>query len=87
MPVPFYAKERNDAFVIIAFDIPEKERGRRSWLREALRNLGMKMVQKSVWMGKVKIPEAFLNDLRSFHLVDYVEVFEITKTGSLEHLL
>jgi hypothetical protein len=44
------------------------------------------MVQKSLWLGKVKIPEEFLVDIRKLSLLDYVEIFEITKTGSLKNL-
>ena len=49
---------------IIVFDVPEKERWKRAWLREALILLGFKMLQRSVWIGSNKIPEQFLFDLR-----------------------
>jgi len=76
----------NGRFTIVVFDVPEKERRKRFWLRSALRNLGFQLIQKSVWMGKVKIPEMFLDDLKELHLIDYVEIFEISKTGSLRQL-
>lgn len=86
MPPAFYQKSQGNTFVIIAFDIPEKERGRRDWLRSVLKNLGLKMVQKSLWLGKVKIPKEFIDDLSKLNLLNYVEIFEITKTGSLKNL-
>jgi hypothetical protein len=45
------------------------------------------MVQKSVWVGKTKIPQDFLDDLFKLKLVDFVEIFEISRTGSLKHLI
>lgn len=77
---------KNKRFTIAAFDIPESERRKRAWLRSALRNLGFQCIQKSVWIGKVKIPEPFLNDLKSLRLVEYIEIFEISKAGSLQQL-
>jgi len=75
-----------DKFIIIIFDIPEKIRRKRNWLRSALNNLGLKMIQKSVWVGKTKLPKTFLDDVKNLNLVDFVEIFEITKTGSLKQI-
>ena len=86
LPPGTYPKGNVNTFVIIAFDIPEKERRKRAWLRSVLKNLGLRIIQKSVWLGKVKIPEDFLEDLRDLKLTTFVEIFEITKTGSLEHI-
>lgn len=79
--------QKSDKFVIVAFDIPERERRKRDWLRLALKNIGFQFIQKSVWMGKVKMPKEFLNDLRDLRLVEFVEIFEISKTGSLQQLV
>lgn len=84
---PRYPKENASVFSIVTFDVPEAEKRKREWLRSALRELGFRMVQKSVWLGKVKIPKVFLDDLRRFELVDFVEIFQITKSGSLRHLM
>lgn len=86
LPVLSYEKSTTDKFVIIIFDIPEKIRRKRNWLRSALENLGLKMIQKSVWMGKIKLPKTFLEDLKKLELIDFVEIFEITKTGSLKQI-
>ncbi len=87
LPSGFYHKEIGDKFVIIIFDIPEKERRKRDWLREVLKNLGLRMIQKSVWVGKVKIPKPFIDDLHKLKMIDFVEIFEIGKKGSLENLI
>ncbi len=87
LPNPFYKKESGDKFTIIVFDIPEIKKRKRNWLRAALRDLHFKMIQKSVWMGKIKIPKEFLSDIREMDLIDCVEIFEISRTGSLEKLI
>lgn len=74
-------------FVIVAFDIPEREKRKRDWLRQSLRHMGLSMVQKSVWIGKVRLPEDFMESLRRLRLLDCVEIFEITRTGTLKHLV
>ena len=86
LPEISYQKETSDRAVLVIFDIPETEKRKRDWLRVALDNLGFKMIQKSVWLGKVKIPQEFLDDLREIKLIDFVEIFEISKAGSLQHL-
>ncbi len=81
-----YHQRKGDVFVIIAFDIPETERRKRDWLRSVLKHLGLKMIQRSVWVGKVKIPESFLKDLKELRLLPFVEIFTVTKTGNLRTL-
>lgn len=80
-----FKKERGDKYIIVIFDIPEKEKRKRAWLRNVLRNIGMEMKQKSVWIGKVKIPKKLLDNLYEYKLIDFVEIFEITKLGSLKN--
>lgn len=87
LPDVSYNIVESDNFVIIVFDVPEKERRKRAWLRSVLKNMKFKMLQKSVWLGMVKIPKSFIDDLRGLRLADCVEVFEITKTGSLRHVV
>lgn len=86
MPPARYQKENGGKLIIIIFDIPEKERKKREWLRFALKNLGLKMIQKSVWLGKIKIPKQFLKDIDRLRILDFIEIFEITKTGSLKYI-
>ncbi len=77
---------KDNKLKIIVFDIPEKERQKRGWLREILRGLGFRMLQQSVWIGKNKIPEQFLYDLRQKHLLPYIHVMEIGKSGTMREL-
>ncbi|MDP3956812.1 MAG: CRISPR-associated endonuclease Cas2 [bacterium] len=86
LPAKSYEKAASEEFKIITFDVPERHRRKRDWLRDVLNNLGFTMLQKSVWIGKCALPENFLKDLRDIHLLPYVEIFAVTKTGSLKQL-
>ena len=86
MPIAMYAPKSDDVLKIVIFDIPERERKKRGWLRSALRNLEFTMLQRSVWVGKVKLPERFLQDLQNLHITSYVEIFAINRSGSLKRL-
>ena len=93
-------KERKEVFIpkkkylikegrelnIIIFDIPEEQRRKRDWLRETLIQLGFSKLQQSVWISKNKLPEELLKDLRTFRMLEYVEIFSITKTGTIRHI-
>jgi len=86
LPRHRYIKEADSSVKIVIFDIPEKEQKKRSWLRRRLLELGFKILQKSVWMGKVKLPEEFLEDLREYNIFKYVDIFAVTKGGSLREI-
>jgi len=70
--------------VIISFDIPEEFRKKRAWLREVIQNLGFEMVHKSVWVGNIKLPEELILDLDKMSILEFIEIFEVTKTGTLK---
>ena len=78
-----YEKKLDDKIKIVIFDIPEKERHKRAWLRAVLISLDFSILQQSVWIGKNKIPEDFLLDLREYKMLSYVQIFEISKKGSI----
>lgn len=87
LPSRYYNSEiGKNNLVIISFDVPEKLRRKRDWLREVIRNLGFEMIHKSVWIGKVKIPKEFILDLEDLKILEFVEIFEISKTGSLKKI-
>lgn len=86
MPDTKYQSQSDDGLKIIIFDIPEDEKKKRVWLRSALNNLNFNMLQRSVWAGKAKLPEEFLSDLSKLKLLSCVEIFAISKTGSLKQL-
>jgi DNA-binding transcriptional regulator PaaX len=87
LPLVDYPKEKAPQLVLVSFDVPEKERRKRAWLRDVLRYLDFKMVHKSVWLGKFKIPKRFVEDLRKMHLIDFVEILSVDKEGTLEKIV
>ena len=86
LPGRRYQNKSQNTFTIISFYIPEKSRRKRNWLREVIKNLGFKMVHQSVWMGKVKIPQTMILDMENLNILEYVEIFEISKTGTLKKI-
>ena len=63
---------------IVAFDISEKDRGMRAWLRNQLKIFGYVMLQKSLWQGPGPLPRAFGDRLVNLGIKKNVRVFAIT---------
>src|SRR3989338_1449712 len=83
-PNKYYeVKGKETSPVIISFDIPENFARKRAWLREVIRNLGFEMVHKSVWVGNIKLPEQLVLDLDRMNILEFIEIFEVSKTGTL----
>ncbi|MES2023739.1 MAG: hypothetical protein V4439_03575 [Patescibacteria group bacterium] len=79
-----YIKEVGDKVIIISYDIPVAFNRERNILRDILRMLGLEPVHKSVWVGKVKLPKKFIEDMGHLGILDYLEILEVTKSGSLK---
>lgn len=86
LPSRYYKKENQNNPIIVSFDIPERLRRKRNWIREVIKNLGFEMVHQSVWIGKTKIPKAMIEDLEKLKILEFVEIFEVGKTGTLKKL-
>jgi DNA-binding transcriptional regulator PaaX len=69
-----FAKKTKD--MIISFDVPEKYKTKRDWLRAELICLGFSMLQKSVWFGPAPLPKNFIDSLRLMNLLPYIKFFE-----------
>ena len=80
----YYKKEYSDRFIVITYDIPVTYNKERRRIGEILSVLGFNAIQKSVWVGKMKIPKEFIDDLKKKKLLKYFEILEVTKSGSLE---
>ncbi len=83
LPTADYKRQIDDDLKIVIFDIPEEEKRKRWWLRNALQNLNFKMLQKSVWIGKSFLPEKFIKDLSNLRLLSYVKIFSVNKNGNI----
>ena len=79
-----YKKKTGETVVVISYDIPIAFNKERNILRDMLRMLGFNLVHKSVWVGKVLLPERFIADLSRLEIMDYVEILEVTKNGTLK---
>ena len=62
--------------MIIIFDIPEKERSKRDWLRSQLKLFGFKQIQKSVWFGPRNLPKEFFAYLKELGIKEYIKMFK-----------
>ena len=78
-----YTATKAETTTIIAYDIPNDQQEFRDWLRERLVAMDFTMLQRSVFIGKRQLPEEFIEDLRENNLLGFVEIFEITKKGTL----
>ena len=83
LPRRFYKKENDKNLKIIIFDIPEEESRKRLWLRQSLFALGFSKLQKSVWVGSIKLPKDFIEDLKVIDIFQYIEIFSVSKEGTI----
>ncbi len=67
---------KNKEKFLILFDIPEKERRKRDWLRAQLKLFGYKQVQKSAWIGPSNLPKDFFEYLDELHIRNKIKIFK-----------
>ena len=79
-----YKAKIGETVMVISYDIPVAFNKERNILRDMLRMLGFSLVHKSVWVGKVLLSERFITDLNRLGIMDYVEILEVTKNGTLK---
>lgn len=65
--------------IILAFDIPEKNRVMRRWLRNQLKIFNYKMLQQSLWIGPGPLPPTFLKRLDDLNMRKNIKTFKLTK--------
>lgn len=70
---------------IISYDIPEKKRALRYWLRSELLTYDYKQIHKSVWIGFAPLPEEFFKTLDFLSLKNYIHIFSVDKKGTLQN--
>jgi phenylacetic acid degradation operon negative regulatory protein len=69
-------KQRRDKrWVMVIFDIPEKERRSRNMLRKMLYELGYKIFQKSVWVAPYDVLNETEEIIKTLHLEKFVNCF------------
>ena len=77
-PVTKYRVRDSQKNLIIIFDVPEKKKRYREWLRSELVGFGFELVQKSVWLGPA-LPKEFIEYLSEVGILKYVKFFRATE--------
>lgn len=72
-----YNKPKQVTKIIIIFDIPEKERKTRDWLRNQIKLWGFTMIQKSVWLGVGPLPKEFEERAKLLDISKYIKIFKV----------
>ncbi len=70
-------KPAGDTKVMVLFDIPERKRKTRNWLRLQLKLWDFEMLQQSVWLGKGPLPKEFTTRLNLLGIEKCVKIFKI----------
>ncbi len=83
MPSTHHPKTKSASSIIISFDIPEKEKYKRAWLRSALRNLDYTILHESVWIGSNTLPKELLDECRHLNMTKYIHIFSVLKKGTI----
>jgi len=68
---------------LISFDVPERQRRKRDWLRKTLLACDYTLLHKSVFTGKRPLPEEILQEIEEFNLTPYVHIMGLDKKGTL----
>lgn len=74
-------KSRN--LIVVSFDIPKLFDQERDWLREILKILDFEMRHQSLWVGENKIPEELISDMEEKKILEFVDIFEVKRCGTL----
>jgi CRISPR-associated endonuclease Cas2 len=80
---------RDNMWKVIIFDIPEKQRSVRNFLRQRLTGLGFKKWQNSIWVSPFKLDaelEEELKQLANKFFVRLIKTNDINHTKDLEQL-
>ncbi|HEV7424037.1 MAG TPA: hypothetical protein VGO21_02485 [Candidatus Paceibacterota bacterium] len=75
-------KENAPSTMIISFDIPEKDRILRNWLRSQLKIFNYKMLHQSLWIGPGPLPSSFIKRLEDLNIRKNIKTFKITKSNN-----
>lgn len=80
-------KIKKDRKIILMFDIPDKNKRAREWIRRQLKFWNFKMEQESVWIGYGPLPEEFKKRLIELKVDNGVKIFNVqNKDESLSTL-
>jgi len=70
-------KRKDGKWIMITFDIPEKQRKARDFLRDALIDMGYQKFQESVWVCPYDVYKETEEAVRSYGIIPCVKLFLI----------
>ena len=73
-------------FRAVIFDIPERRKEYRNWLRSNLYFLGFKQLQESVFIGKNALPASFVKEISYLKLDDCVHILSIREIDNKKEI-
>ncbi|OHA03375.1 MAG: hypothetical protein A3C92_00330 [Candidatus Sungbacteria bacterium RIFCSPHIGHO2_02_FULL_53_17] len=68
---------------IVIFDIPERDRRKRDWLRVQLLANDFEPLQKSVWTGTRPLSVTLMKEIDALNLGAYIHIMSIGEKGTL----
>ena len=71
----------NTEKILISFDIPEKKKKIRDWLRNQIKYWDFEMIHKSLWFGYGPLPKEFNERLRQLGVFENVRIFKVKKAS------
>lgn len=75
--------QRDNVVRLVIFDIPERERNKRAWLRIELTTHEFYPIQKSVWLGVRPLSREFYKKLHLLNIKQYIHILSVQKPGTL----
>lgn len=70
-------KRKDGKWIMVIFDIPEKEKNKRDFFRWTLQTLGFQMLQKSIWISPHDVLEKVKTLIKNHFLKSYVKLLII----------
>ena len=68
---------------LVSFDIPERQRSKRDWLRKTLLSCDYNLLHKSVFIARRPLPDQVLEEIEELDLTQYVHIVGLDKKGTL----
>lgn len=68
---------------LVIFDIPERERKKRTTIRAELAGCNFRQLQKSVWIGECPLPKKFIELVDDLDLAEHLHIFSIRDKGTI----
>lgn len=68
---------------LVSFDIPEKQRAKRDWLRKELIACDYHILHRSVFIGARLLPEELINAMAHLGITRYIQIVGINRKGTL----